>query len=141
MKNWNTNCLLNKSKIERAAAAIKSYKSENAENNINSDNSTRDSTERDVAGTGSLWSYRNKPAKNDSSVNSDSNSVKTKIKPDKRSPIKIPVEEEQDAEFYEAFGDEGDASDASDRASISRKKIVIKLQLICRSFFTIIVTH
>lgn len=114
---------LNKSKIERATAAIKSYKAWKGANKINSSNSNTGSTNQQSDGTGSLWSYRNKPAKNNSSASSGSNNAKTKSKPAKRSPIKIPGEEEKGAAYYEAIDEDDDGTSSSSERGAVKKEI------------------
>lgn len=108
---------LNKSKIEKATAAIKSYKGWKGA----SKNSTRQSTnnterfnnevpERKLAGKG--WNYeKNSSQSNDASTN----------KPVKRSPIKIPIEEDKDAAYYEAEDDLDSDLDSNNRANTVRE--------------------
>jgi|GEM_PF-2868050 len=104
---------LNKSKINRTAAEIRSNQkpSNSAEANKQT-KSKRSISERS-------WGYNKKykPA-NNSSTNDTSKKANTSVKVDKRSPIKIPRAEERDADFYEGLGDDESSSNA--RASVAR---------------------
>ncbi len=84
---------LNKSKIDRAVAAIDSYKDDYSDN----DNNTGIKTNKKVAGK--IW------GKSSSSTYKPNEDDEAESKPVKRSPIKIPDEEERDAEYYEGNED------------------------------------
>lgn len=96
---------LNKSKIERAAAAIRSNQKVAGSADKIQDKPKRSITERS-------WGYNKKfNQANIPSSDTKNSTAGSQNKPAKRSPIKIPGEEEKDAAFYEGLGDEkGDAS-------------------------------
>lgn len=113
---------LNKSKNEKNNVAAKSYRGWKNTNKTNSSNLNTASNKQKAAGAGNLWKYRNKSNQNNSSNSSDSKSTGTKNKPTKRSPIKIPAEEEKDAAYYESEeGDDKSSSTATDRESAKKE--------------------
>ena len=91
---------LNKSKIERATAAINSYQEL-------TDDEAEINTKQDRSVSGRSWGY-NKKYKGASKDTSDENGSKqnSNNKTASRSPIKIPDADEKDSEFYEGFGDD-----------------------------------
>jgi len=101
-----------KSKIERATEAINSYRDNNAssgpedENNSVADKPKRESSKP--------WNYGTK------AKSADSNDKDIKNKPAKksakRSPIKIPGEEERDQAYYEGLGPDDDSLLDSDES-------------------------
>jgi len=111
---------LNELKKQKATTAEKSYKNWNGSNKINRNRSNSASPKDNTGGTGSLWSYRNKPKKTDSSQIGDLSVTRTKNNSAKRSPIKIPGEEEKDTAYYEAETNDG-SSTANDRQSVKRE--------------------
>ena len=93
---------LNKSKIDRAAAAINSYQKL-------ADGETVVDTNQDRSISGRSWGYnkKHKPANKASKDNKD-DKEKAYKKSVTRSPIKIPTEEEKDSKYYEGYDDEND---------------------------------
>lgn len=91
---------LNKSKIERAAAAINSYQEL-------ADGETLAKAKQDRSVSGRSWGYNKKydGAKTNSNSQKDEKEKAAK-KAVSRSPIKIPDAEEKDTEFYEGFGED-----------------------------------
>jgi hypothetical protein len=108
---------LNKSKIKEAAEAIKSYKDskrsyKNKASNFDSNSKT---TDQKIAGK--IWNYDKKPE-----ANKTIDSSTAKEKPARKSPIKIPTEEEKDAAYYEGVDDSAESSSsASDRETTARE--------------------
>lgn len=117
---------LNKLKKDKATTAKKSFKSWGRSNKINTNSSNIASTKQKAGGTGNLWSYRNKSQKKDSSNSGDLSGAKDNNKPVRRSPIKIPGEEEKDAAYYEAeYGDDENSSTASNSEN-AKKEISVE---------------
>lgn len=106
---------LNKSKIDKAVDAIKSYQdSSGADKNNASDNGSK-KTEQKIAGK--IWNYDKKPE-----VNKSKDGSTVKQKPVSKSPIKIPGEEEKDAAYYEGIDDSIESSSsASNRETTARE--------------------
>lgn len=98
-----------KSKIERAKSEIISaYK--DWERSAKPVTNTKKKTKL----TGNT-NYRNYKSKNDTTKNEDNSSIE---KPIRKSPIKIPVEEEEkDLDYYEAFDEEDESSSAASNDS------------------------
>ncbi len=113
---------LNKSKIEKATAAIKSYQgwkgaNKNTARSSSSSNSP-DSikvTETKNSISNRSWGYNKKYKESNSG-----NKVSGGAKPIKRSPIKIPGEEDREADYYEAEDGDANISESSNQADISR---------------------
>lgn len=104
---------LNKSKIDRAAAAIKSYQESESEKTT-AKKSKRNVSERS-------WGYNKKhKQENEARINSSNDNSKIEKKQVRRSPIKIPNEEEKDASYYEGL-DDADTTSADYPDSITRE--------------------
>ncbi len=112
---------LNKSKIEKATAAIKSYKGWKGanKNKQGKDSLNTDKPKQKVAGKS--WSYRNKSTKNNSYKDKETGSAKPANKPVRKSPIRIPGEEEKNAAYYEAEDDNESSTASSSRANTVRE--------------------
>jgi hypothetical protein len=103
---------LNKSKIDRAAAAIHSYKA----NNIKAENTT--DSKRSV--TGRSWGYNKKYNQNNKIPNDSDNQKENSEKSVQRSPIKIPVEEdEHNAAYYEGLDEDDEAGLKTNKSEMS----------------------
>ena len=104
---------LNKNKIESAKAVIRTYQADN----IKAENTA---TDRSVKGRS--WGYNkkyNKSKENQSAPNNQKAQTKKSIK---RSPIKIPVEEdERDAAYYEGLDDGNPKVGSSGRDAAKRE--------------------
>ena len=114
---------LNKSKKEKNNAAANSYKGWKKANKNTSSNLNTASNDQKTAGTGNLWSYRNKSNKNNKSNNSASENTGVKSKPAIRSPIKIPDEEVKDDAYYEALNDDDNSASASSDRRTAKKQL------------------
>lgn len=102
--------LLNKSKIEKATTAIRSN-----QKLADSADKIQDKPKRSV--TERSWGYNKKYKQtNNPSSDTKNSQAKSQIKPVKRSPIKIPGEEERDAAYYESEDDGGNTSGSNNRA-------------------------
>ncbi len=103
---------LNKSKIDRAAAAINSYQEL-------ADGEAVVNAKQDRSVSGRSWGYNKKHADVNKTPNKQENNTKTDSKPISRSPIKIPVAQEKDSEYYEGHDEaedlEQDALDIAER--------------------------
>ena len=106
---------LNKSKIAKETEVSKSNKSSKAAGKYNASTDEfkgsgvgAEETKQKV--TGKIWNYKKKP--NQDNVEKNSKSTK---RPVKKSPIKIPVENEKDAAYYEGLDDEDNSFASDDR--------------------------
>jgi hypothetical protein len=116
------NSKLSQSKIDKATAAIKSYKGWKGANKSSARQSSKNIDsfndavpKKKVAGK--IWNYEKK-----SNQNRTGSKTKSTNKPVKRSPIKIPGEEEKDAAYYEAEDDDdGEYSGSSNQSNSARE--------------------
>ena len=91
---------LNKSKIVKGTAASKN----NASIDELNENGVGEETKQKA--TGKIWNYKKK---------SNQDNVEKNYKPTKKSPIKIPFENEKDAAYYEGLENEENPSASDDR--------------------------
>ncbi|MFK7816232.1 MAG: hypothetical protein AB8B92_07845 [Gammaproteobacteria bacterium] len=115
---------LNSSKIEKAAAAIKSYNgwkgaSKNSARSVNKTDSIKVSEAKNSISNRS-WGY-NKKYKPTNSSNEVGDGAKSIAKPVIRSPIKIPGEEERDAAYYESEDGDASASGSNTQANTAKE--------------------
>ena len=100
---------LNKSKIDRAASAIRSY-----QRSADGDSVPEiDRPKQKVAGK--IWNYNiNTDQQKNHNKELDKSDVKLENKPVRKSPIKIPVEDEKNSSYYEGLGDDDLSDDSLD---------------------------
>jgi len=108
-----------KSKIERAAKAINAYRGNNESSNSEEDGNLVADKPKRVSRK--PWDYGSRSkSTSDSGKATKNNPVKQSKK--KRSPIKIPGEEERDAAYYEGLSDDdSESADSRDRSIVSRE--------------------
>lgn len=119
---------LNKSKIEKATAAIKSYKgwksasknkSSSRQSITGSDFFDAEAPKKKVAGKS--WGYDKKPKLDNSNRGEVKEGANQSKKSVRKSPIKIPGEEEKDAAYYEAEDGDESSSASRDRTNTARE--------------------
>jgi len=118
---------LSKSKIERATQKIKSYQANNNEGLAEEDFDLEvDKPKRKKSGysSGYAWNYGKKSESTTNTADTEneaSGKPEVASKPVKRSPIKIPDEEEKSAAYYEGLSDDDETSDSNNRNTVSRE--------------------